>query len=259
MNENVAEQMISNLKLEEIIERIKGATTDRSAQLLQKLIAEEQELSRLNLLKAYEDKMSLVLQNLEISQIVDIFNQMDDYYILKALFGNFRAVDNRTRQEILERLSREKLALLLRRLSVGVDNPKIAGKVLVSLSPSSIREVMERMEEVVITHLISDIETADKIKILENSDPAKAARVSDILLKSGNTVRLACLTNILKHMEKTKRQRILEQMDTGRRELLEGQLRRHYTSSFEEMTSKEAKDVISFKGDDILCCFGDSS
>ncbi|MDY7018468.1 MAG: phosphodiester glycosidase family protein [Chloroflexota bacterium] len=245
MNENVAEQKMSNLKLEEIVERIKGATTDRSAQLLQKLIAEEQELSRLNLLKAYEDKVPLVLQNFEISQIVDIFNQMDDYYILKALFGNFRAVDNRTRQEILERLSREKLALLLKRLSVGVDNPKIAGKVLVSLSLLSIGEVMEGMEEVVIIHLISDIETADKIKILENSDPAKAARVLDILLQSGNVVRLAYVTNILKHMEKAKRGRILEQMDTGRRELLEGQLRRQYTSSFEEMTSKETKGALS--------------
>ena len=83
---------------------------------------------------------------MNVGSIVEIFEELNDYYIMKALFGNFRAVDGKKRQEILKKLSPEKVALLLNRMSVGVDNPKTAAGILRNLPLQITAKVVAAVE-----------------------------------------------------------------------------------------------------------------
>ena len=86
----------------ELAERLSSALPGDAAQWFQELIQEEQELSLRNLLKPYQDKVPLVLERMDVESIAQLFQGLNDYYIMKALFGNFRSVDEVKRQSILE-------------------------------------------------------------------------------------------------------------------------------------------------------------
>ena len=140
----------------ELADAVASSQPSEGALLLQKLVEEEQELSLLNRFKPYEDKVPLVLNAMDVCFIVAVFNELDDYYIMKALFGNFQAVDEAKRQRILEGIDHGKLALLLNRMSIGIDSPKKAAQILRQLPLSIAQQAAERMESASVARILQE-------------------------------------------------------------------------------------------------------
>lgn len=239
-------QELLELEAPEIAEKLKTLEAPEAAKLFQALIKEEQRLSLLNLLKPYKDKVPLVLQRLELGEIVSIFNHLDDYYVMKALFGNFRVVEEQTRQQILESLKGEKVGALLRRMSTGVDNPKTAAKMLRKLNPRTASQAVEKMEPQAIVPILSGIEMeeAEKARLLGEVTPTCAAQIVVAMLGADNIVRTARVADILRHLPGERREEVIAGLPAPTRAALQGQIARRYDSDLERVTLKEAKGML---------------
>ena len=178
-----------NLSASELVEKLSNIGRHEGARLLQELIQEEQELSLLNLLKPYEDKVPQVLRIMDLESIVALFEELDDYYIMKALFGNFQAVDEEKRQGILEQLDREKVALLFSRMSIGIDSPKTAAKVLANFPALIAAEIANATDTASLVRLFREMPTADEERIIGSLIPEKAADLARTILGAENAVR----------------------------------------------------------------------
>ena len=231
---------ISKLLPSELAEKLSDAKRVEGAQLLQELIEEEQELSLLNLLKAYEDKVPQVLQMMDVSSIVALFEELDDYHIMKALFGNFRAVDEEKRQKILEGLSRRKAALLLNRMSIGVDNPKTAAKILQHLPIQAATEVADAMEIASVIRILREMPIGDRGRMMTALTPERAADIAKAMLGSKNMVRRARLTNILKQLDDSVQQLILSKLEPEQRQGILAHMQRSRESEFDTIDPREA-------------------
>jgi Mg/Co/Ni transporter MgtE len=238
---NFAEML--ELEPPEIAEKLKTMEAPEAARLFAALIEEEQRLSLLNLLKPYKDKVPLVLQDLEVAEVVRFFNHLNDYYIMRALFGNFRVVEEHTRQQILEELESGKVAALLHRMSKGVDNPKTAAKMLRKLQPRTAVQAVEKMEPPAIARILAEAEMgeAEKAGLLGGVSPAKAAKIVEAMLGPDNIVRTAVVAAVLRHMPGEKREEIMACLPAPVRAAVQGQITRRYDSDLERISLKEAK------------------
>lgn len=237
-------ERLLELEPPELAARLQSMDPHDGARLFQALIEEEQRLSLLNLLKPYRDKVPLVLDRLEVPDIVRVFDHMDDYYIMKALFGNFRVVEEKTRQEILARLRQEKVAALLQRMSIGIDNPKLAAKVLSQL-PLDVRcGVAGRTATAAMVRVFAEMGTDAQASILGAVRTDEAVEVVHHMLGRANAVRTARVARVLRRMRADPRRAILAQLEATPRASLQEELGRQYRSPLMEMEMKEAKGVI---------------
>lgn len=236
---------ILQLNPQGIVDKIRGGPVAAGAEILQALIEEEQELSRLNILKPYEDKVPLVLQRLDVPAMAAVFNQLDEYYILKALFGNFRTVEESIIEEVLEALNRGKAADLLERMSIGVDNPKKAARILKRLSPTPMAEILARVHPACVVQFLDESEPEERTYILGGVRPRDAAAVLCELLAGDNRVRLARAASLLRRVGPEARQAILDALPEAEREALTGELARRMEGELTRMTVKEAKGAVN--------------
>ncbi len=243
--QSVRHHQAGQLSPSELAERLASIERAEGARLLQELIEEEQELCLLNLLKPYQDKVPLVLQMMDAGSIVEIFEELNDYYIMKALFGNFRAVDEERRQEILKKLSREKVALLLNRMSIGVDNPKTAARVLRDLPLQAAADVVEAAEIASVLRIFREMPAGDRGKIMACLTPERAADLARAMLVPENIVRSARLANILQQLDEPGRQRILARLPPEQVQPVLAQMQRRETSEFDTIDSREARQRIT--------------
>lgn len=236
---------VSQLSPSELTEKLTNSERVEGARLLQELIEEEQELSLLNLLKPYQDKVPLVLSMMDVGSIVEIFEELNDYYIMKALFGNFRAVDEEKRQEILKKLSPEKVALLLNRMSVGVDNPKTAAGILRNLPLQITAKVVAAVEIAGVLRIFKEIPVGDKGRIMACLTPERAADLARTMLVPENMVRSARLANILQQLDELGQQRILARLSPGQVQQILTQMQRWGASEFDTIIPREARHRIT--------------
>ncbi len=241
----IRHHQLSQLSPSELAEKLTNAERAAGARLLQELIEEEQELSRLNLLKPYQDKVPLVLPMMAVDCIVEIFEELNDYYIVKALFGNFRAVDEEKRQEILRKLSREKVALLLNRMSIGVDNPKTAARILIDLPTQTAAEAVEAAAIAGVLSIFREMPTAAKGRIMAGLSPERAADLARAMLVPQNLVSSARLANILRQLDEPGQQRILARLPPEMVPPVLRQLQCRERSEFDAINPRAARHRIS--------------
>ena len=237
---HVTNHPLSNLSLSELVERLLKAERAERARLFQRLIEEEQELSLLNLLKAYEDKVPLVLQMMDVKSVVELFEELDDYYIMKALFGNFRAVDEEKRQKILEGLSQRKTALLLNRMSIGVDNPKAAAKILRDLPIQAASGVVDSMEIASAIRILREMPIDDKVRIMAGLTPERAAALVEAMLGPENVVRSARSANILHRLDDPGKRQILGKLKPEQAQRVLAQMKQWGESEFDTIDPRQA-------------------
>ena len=161
-----------------LVERLRSEEPARAAALLQTLMKLERFLSERNKLKAYEEKLPLVLEELEPSRVAAIFEHTDATTLQKALFGNFKVMQHLARVRIFEAMSPRKVAELLEQMAFGVDAPRAAAKVLADMSPHRAAQVMEAMDEEWLGRILEEMPSGEKVellKTLDHSDPALAA------------------------------------------------------------------------------------
>ena len=232
---------IDNLSPSELARRLSEAQTTEGAILFQELIEAEQELSLLNLLKPYQDRVPLVLQVMDVESIVRLLRELDDYYIMKALFGNFRTVDEEKRQRVLAGLDRGKLALLLNRMSIGVDNPRAAASILRNLAPEIISQVADTVEMASVIRLLREMPAEHQGMVLASLRPERAAEIAEAILGAENAVRSARLAHILAQVDDPARRQVISMMkpDQARRVLEQMQLTA--ASRFDKMDPREIK------------------
>lgn len=236
---------VIKLSPEGIVAKIRESPVQDGAAILQALIEEEQELSRLNILKPYEDKVPLVLQRLDVPAIAGLFNHLNGYYILKALFGNFRAVEDGIIEEVLEALDRGPAADLLEHMSIGVDNPKKAARILRKLSSHAVEKTLERVHPACALQFFDELEPEERARILEAMSPGHSAAVLRELLSGDNRVRCARGAGLLRGVSPQKRQAILDSLPEQPREALAGELARRYEGQLARVTVKEAKGLMN--------------
>lgn len=228
-----------------IVDKIRGGPVEAGAGILQALIEEEQELSRLNILKPYEDKVPLVLQRLDVPTMAAVFNHLDGYYILKALFGNFRTVEDSIIEEVLEALDRGRAADLLERMSIGVDNPKKAARILMKLSPQAKGEILEEVHPACILQFFDELELEERAAILESMRAHHAAAVLRELLSGDNRVRAARAAGLLSRISPDRRDAILASLPPELRAALVGRFAKRYEGALARMTGKEGKGAVN--------------
>jgi Mg/Co/Ni transporter MgtE len=243
MRESSAEnrQNISQLSPSEIVERLFKTEGSEASRIFRGLIEKEQELSIRNLLKPYDDKVPLLLQKMDVPSITRIFNNLDDYYIMKALFGNFRTVELEKRQKILEGLERGKLALLLNRMSIGVDRPKAAARIIENLPTQLACETVDAMETISILRIFRELTPESSSKILGNLPPNRTAKLALAMLGKPNTVRLARLAHLLQRMSRASQQKILSTMGPDQQTQLMTEVKLSQNSLFDSTDLREAK------------------
>ena len=215
-----------NLSASELVEKLSNIGRHEGARLLRELIQEEQELSLLNLLKPYEDKVPQVLRIMDLESIVALFEELDDYYIMKALFGNFQAVDEEKRQGILEQLDREKVALLFSRMSIAT-------------------EIASATDTASLVRLFREMPTADEERIIGSLIPEKAADLAWTILGAENAVRSARLATILEHLDHQTQQKILSKMEPEHARRVLARMQHPGTSEFDAIDSREAQRRIA--------------
>ena len=142
-----AASVLAAVDVASFIERLRSEEPAQAAVLLQGLMRLERFLSERNRLKAYEEKLPLVLRELEPSRIAAIFEHLDAATLHQALFGNFRVIEHSTKMRIFEAMSPHKVAELLEEMAFGVDAPKAAAKVLSDMSREQAARVTEMMDE----------------------------------------------------------------------------------------------------------------
>ncbi|MEN8131294.1 MAG: phosphodiester glycosidase family protein [Pseudomonadota bacterium] len=231
----------SNLSPSEIVARLSKAKASEASRIFRGLIEKEQELSLRNLLKPYDDKVPLVLQQMDVSSIAGIFQELDDYHIMKALFGNFRTVREQKRQKILEVLERGKLALLLNRMSIGVDRPKEAAKIIRNLPIRLATQTVDAMETVSVLRVFRELTPEHSSTIMANLSSNRAAELAEAMLGKHNAVRVARLANILRNMNDLSRQKILSAIQPAQRDLLMMAIGQSPGSLFDNIDPRDAK------------------
>ena len=231
---------MSNLLPTELAEKLSKAARGEGARLFRELIDEEQELSVANLLKPYEDKVPVILQLMDVRSIVELFEGLDDYYIMKGLFGNFRAVDEGKRQEIVEGLSPGKVALLLNRMSIGVDNPKNAAKIVRDSPTHVAANIVGAMEIASVIRILREMTVSDMGRVMASLSPERAAEIANAMLGPENVVRQARLANILLNVNDLAQQRILSKMEPELAEKIQARVEQRPTA-FGMIDLREAK------------------
>jgi Mg/Co/Ni transporter MgtE len=231
----------SNLSPSDIVERLSKAKASEAARIFKGLIEKEQELSFRNLLKPYDDKVPLVLQQMDVNSITRIFQELDEYHIMKALFGNFRTVQERKRLKILEALERDKLALLFNYMSIGVDRPQEAAKIIKKLPIRLASQCVAVMETVSVLRVFRELKPEHRSKIMASLSPKRAAELAEAMLGKHNAVRLARLANILRYMDEPDRWEILGAIRPAQRDRLMAAIERSPGSLFDDMDPHEAK------------------
>ena len=170
------------------VERLRSEEPAQAAVLLQGLMRLERFLSERNRLKAYEEKLPLVLRELEPSRIAAIFEHLDATTLHRALFGNFRAIEHSTKMRIFEAMNPHKVAELLEEMAFGVDAPKAAAKVLSDMSREQAARVTEMMDEEALKRIEEERglrgaygETGELVRALERADaPLAAAQLTSL-------------------------------------------------------------------------------
>ncbi len=245
MADNVEYQGTAKLEPPEIVEAIKSMSQDEATQLLREMADVEEELERRNLLKPHKAKGPQVLRAQDMSGLVWLFSNLEGDYIRKILFGNFRAIPDATRQELLEALPSETTASLFESMSLGVDNPKTAGKVLRAMAPSTAGPVVEEMAAVSIDRVFEDMAVRDKARIIASLSVEKAVEIIGALWKGQNLVRTARVANILRQMSAEKREEILGRLEATPQKLLSEEVGRQYRGRLGRVELKEAKGLVS--------------
>lgn len=225
----------------ELVERLSSLLPEDAAQLFQELIQEEQELSLRNLLKPYQDKVPLVLERMDVESIAQLFHGLNDYYIMKALFGNFRSVDEVKRQSILEKIELGKVAMLLNRMSIGVDNPKIAAKIMKTMPNTLVSDIIDKMEVASVSKLLEEMPLKNRATIIAHLNAERAVEVARAILGSENSVRTARLANILQEMESEPRRELLSNLNLKQSQQVELQIQHKTRSPLEDLDARESK------------------
>lgn len=242
---NVEYQGTARLEPPEIVEAMKSMSQDEATQLLREMADVEEELERLNLLKPHKAKGPQVLRSQDMSSLVWLFSPMEGDYIRKILFGNFRAIPDDTRQELLEELPERTTASLFESMSLGVDNPKTAGKVLKAMTSSTAGQVVEEMATANVVRIFEDMAGGDKARIVASLDTERAVEVIHALWKGENVVRTARVANILRQMNAEKRGEILDRLEATPQGLLREEVDRQYSGKLGRVELKEAKGLVS--------------
>jgi len=129
-----------------LVKYLRSEEPAQAAALLQGLMRLERFLSERNRLKAYEEKLPLVLRELEPPCIAAIFEHLDAATLHRALFGNFRVIEHSKKMRIFEAMSPHKVAGLLEEMAFGVDAPRAAARVLADMSREQADGVMGMMD-----------------------------------------------------------------------------------------------------------------
>ena len=180
--------ILAAVEVASFVERLRSEEPAQAAVLLQGLMRLERFLSERNRLKAYEEKLPLVLRELEPSRIAAIFEHLDATTLHRALFGNFRVIEHSTKMRIFEAMSPHKVAELLEEMVFGVDAPKAAAKVLSDMSREQAARVTEMMDEEALKRIEEERglrgaygETGELVRALERADaPLAAAQLTSL-------------------------------------------------------------------------------
>lgn len=211
----------------------------RAANLLKTLSEAEQYLVRDNRLKAYQDKLPLVLEQLDVSLMAAIFNRLDIVLLRQALFGNFRVVEHQVKVELLERLETDKAAGLLEQLSLGFDLPKVAGRLLSNVSPARGAALVTRVERLSLLRIFANVRVRDKGRILERLEWARAAEIVRWMLGRGGRVRVAAVANVLREVSQEIRDGILRHLEATDRDKLQIEIGRHFVEPWKLLSARE--------------------
>jgi len=160
------------------VERLRREEPARAAVLLQDLIRTERFLSERNRLKAYEEKLPLVLREMEPARIAAIFEHLDAATLHRALFGNFRVIEHTTKMRIFEAMSPRKVAELLEGMAFGVDAPRAAARALTDMAPRQAARVMAAMDRESLKRILEEMpdgQNGKLLKALERADAPLAA------------------------------------------------------------------------------------
>ncbi len=245
MANNIEYQGTARLEPPEIVEAMKSMSQEEATRLLREMADVEEELERRNLLKPHKAKAPQVLRAQDMSALVWLFSPLEGDYIKKILFGNFRAIPDDTRQALLEELPRGTTASLFESMSLGVDNPKAAGKVLRAMTPSAAGQVVEETATVSILRIFQDMAVGDKARIIASLNTDKAVDIVRALWRSENVVRTARLANVLRQMNADKREEILNGLEATSQKLLREEIERQYRGRLGRVALKEAKGLVS--------------
>ena len=196
---------LSQLDVSTFLQRLRQACLSEATELLGDLILKEQFLTEMNSLKAYAEKLPLVLEKLEAPLLSEILNELETPLIRKALFGNFRVVQHARLVKILENIRPTKAAEVFLDMAVGIDLPKKAAKVLGDMAVAEASLVVGLMDNTAILRLFRELKRTAQVRIMEEVDTQKAFELCRLILGDGNEVRVSRLVNILNAMEKERR------------------------------------------------------
>ncbi len=210
-----------------------------AADLLKKLIEIEGYLARNNRLKAYEDKLPLVLGELDLSLMAAIFNRLDTILLRQALFGNFRVVEYQVKLELLDRLAVHKATGLLEQLSLGLDLPGVAGRLLSDISPPRATALVTGMARLSLLRIFENVEVRDKARILERSGWARAAQIVRWMLGRGGCVRVAATANVLREVNQEIRDGILRRLGAADKDKLQVEIDRQFAEPWKLLSARE--------------------
>lgn len=121
-------------------------------------------------------------------------------------------------------------ARLLERMSLGIDRPATARKILNNLSPPRVAEIIEKMEATCVTRILLEMETMERVRVFEALSPDASAEIFRVLMRKENGVRTARAANILKRMEPGSREGVLRLLP----ESIERPLREEIEKPFDE-------------------------
>ncbi len=219
--------------------RLAEVDLGEAADLLKTLIETERDLVRNNKLKAYDDKLPLVLERLDVSLMAAIFNHLDTVLPRQALFGNFRVVEYQVKVELLKKLATDKAAGLLEQLSLGLDLPKVAGRLLSDVSPARGAALATRMGRLSLLRIFENMQVRDKARLLERLERDKAAQIVRWMLDRGGHVRVAAVANVLREVSQEGRDGILGHLDAADRDKLQIEIERRFVEPWKLLSARE--------------------
>jgi len=196
------------------------------AKELRQLMERESRLARENRLAPYADRLPQVLSRLTPERLALLFQYLTPQELRRALFGNFRVVPWETLIRTFEAMHPATVARLLTELSLGVDLPRKAARLLADVAPQHAATILQHTDDWAAVHLVERMTPEALACILQVLPPDQAVSQITRLLATDHPLSLPRLADALRWMSDNDRETLMMHLHAKQRRPLEVELLR---------------------------------
>ncbi|RME81919.1 MAG: hypothetical protein D6775_12275, partial [Caldilineae bacterium] len=210
----------TELSVEQLTSLMSESDVKRAAWLFGRLIEEEDELVRANLLKPYEDRVPQVLRVLPPARAAALLDLLPIGKVKRALFGNYTRIPDDRLRAIIAAMAPEQGARLLEAMSIGVDAPREMARVLAGLPQAALVPLSQTLHPAAVIRLLTELEPQEQQQVYVRLGETAAVAVLEALLAEENLVYAAWAAHLLQALEPSARAAIEARLGENLREML---------------------------------------